>query len=295
MREVTILTGNPVVCLLAEMNLRREGVLQMADWVQDHRPDCVPQNGFRTILDLLPHNGIESLQSYVRNGDYVEPDGPPRDRHITDNELLVELAGRKCYDSFAEKAKKNSNAAYIKHTQSGSVKHASILYHAKLTFFIAGVSRRMSHELIRNYVGADRDEEGSPSQESTRFTHHYGWFVAPPHILQDETKIRRFQVKMQNDYNAYCDFIETEVAEYRAEHEKDPIGLDRKRIYEAASCYLPSSAETSFVWTTNPMALSKLFRERGDEAADAEFRRLINGVWKPLVLNHCPNLFPAEV
>ena len=56
-------------------------------------------------------------------------------------------------------------------------------------------------------------------------------------------------------------------------------GMDRKRIFEAASSYLSHSAETSFIWTTNPIALAKLFKERDHEAAALEFRRLAV-VWK---------------
>ena len=44
-----------------------------------------------------------------------------------------------------ERDVRKSNADYIAHTQQGDVPHASILYHAKMSFFIAGVSRRVSH------------------------------------------------------------------------------------------------------------------------------------------------------
>lgn len=285
-RQVVINTKGPTVMLIADMQLKEEGVLAMARWVQEHRPDCVPEKGFNTIYDLLPHNLLEARH-----------DKPEELRAISGNELLVEFAGRKCYDSFAEKAGKKSNREYIQNTQAGPVPHASILYHAKMSFFLAGVSRRVSHELIRNYVGADRDEEGSPSQESTRFTHHYGHFVCPPWILggldgdpSDQAQIREFEKTMQYAYDRYCYFIETEVGSFKDSHGHEPKGLDRKRIYEAAAMILPSAAETSFIWTTNPMALKKLFKERGAPEADAEFQRLV-AIWKPYVEALYPNLF----
>lgn len=272
--KVTIIGGEPTVAVLADMTLDYEGVGQMVEWVRTHRPDCIAPD-YKDATDLFPHK--------------AESEGG---RELSGNELLVELSGRKCYDSFGKKAGRKSNKEYIENTQSGNVKHASIMYHAKMTFFLAGISRRVSHELIRNYVGADRDEEGSPSQESTRFTHHYGWFIAPPRIIKDPSKMKKFEISMQWAYDDYQRFIAEEMQEYELQKGETPKGMDRKRIYEAASHLLHHSAETSFIWTTNPVALAKLFRERGDEAADLEFQRLVK-VWKPLALSRWPNLFPG--
>jgi flavin-dependent thymidylate synthase len=196
-----------------------------------------------------------------------------------------------CYHSYGAKAGKKSNADYIAHTQSGTVPHRSIMYHAKMTFFVAGISRRVSHELIRHYVGADRSEEGSPSQESTRYTHHPGQFVVPPKMASDGKAVEQFMAAMTTAYTEYHDYIDREVEAYRASSGEEPKGLTRKRIYEAAAGLLPMQAATSLVWTTNPVALSKMFAERTDESADAEFRRLAT-LWQRLCVARWPNLFP---
>jgi thymidylate synthase (FAD) len=275
-KQIT-LVFEPTVELIAEMSLNEDGILNMADWVKTHRPDCTPGSGYETLYDLLPHEGVE-------NGG----DGPAR--IITDNEILVELAGRKCYDSFAEKAGKKSNAEYIKNTQSGTIKHASILYHAKFSFFFAGVSRRVSHEIIRNYVGADRSEEGSPSQESTRFTHHYGFYVVPPRIAADDEQVLSYRQAMQDNYDKYTGYIDDQVLKWTERNGSEPKGIDRKRIYEAASQFLSHGCETSWIWTTNPMAAAKFFNERCDSAADAEIQRFANK-WRKICLERFPNLF----
>jgi thymidylate synthase ThyX len=273
-KEIT-LVDEPTVELLAEMKINHHGILKMADWVKSHRPECTPEEGYHDTYDLLPHGAWEEETS----------------RGLTDNEVLVELAGRKCYDSFAEKAGKKTNREYIKNTQSGAIKHASILYHAKMTFFFAGLSRRVSHELIRNYVGADRSEEGNPSQESTRFTHHYGWYVVPPRIAEDPAQVQVYKRAMQVNYDEYTSYIELEVARWKTSHDgQEPKGIDRKRIYEAASQFLSHGCETSFIWTTNPMAMAKLFKERCDDAADREIQRFAKK-WRDLSLNRWPNLF----
>jgi thymidylate synthase ThyX len=302
-KTVTLLTTEPTIAVLAEQRLNNDGLRDMARWVRSHRPECLPDDFHEAdVRTLFPHADA-----------------------CSDNELLVEIAGRKCYDSFGLKAGRKSNAEYIAHTQmltnprlvardivGGSTKggsaglveaedkieaalqeernrvpHGSILYHAKMTFFIAGLSRRVSHELIRNYVGADRDEEGAPSQESTRFTHHYGYYVAPPRDLDDDVEMAHFRADMQDNYDSYLGYIERQFGK----HGGDPKGIVRKRIYEAASARLSHACETSFVWTTNPGALTKLFVERDSEAADAEFRRFARA-WKRVCLERWPNLFP---
>lgn len=275
-RDVTILRAEPTIIPIAEMHLEPLGVEAMMDWVETHRPECLPDRAEGELKrwdQLFPHNLHEG------------------DRPLTSNELLVELAGRKCYDSFGLKAGKKSNGEYIKNTQSGKVKHASILYHAKMTFFFAGISRRVSHEIIRNYVGADRDEEGSPSQESTRFTHHYGFFIEPPKYRENTRMQAHFQGSMQSAYNNYLEAVSSECRLWEHEHGKAPTSIDKKRIYEAASSFLPHQAETSFVWTTNPMAIAKFIYERDDDAADLEIRRFAKK-WKRIAYARGPNLFP---
>lgn len=283
-REVTILTGEPTVEVIAEMRLEGKGILNMAHWVKEHRPECMPdewEGADQSIWDLFPH-----------------PDwgGPNK---VSDNELLVELAGRKCYDSFGLKAGKKTNAEYIANTQSGEIPHASILYHAKMSFFFAGISRRVSHEIIRNYVGADRDEEGAPSQESTRFTHHYGFFVCPPRYLtigdpRDQISMQgHFQEAMERAYRYYLAAVDMETAQFIEHHNAEPKGIDKKRIYEAASSFLPHQAETSMIWSTNPAAISKFIKERSHEAADLEIQRFARK-WKRICVERWPNLFPQK-
>lgn len=274
MQEKVTLNSTPTVALLASMSLDWDGVAELANWVRDHRPECLPDE-YETgqgedVFSLFPHRDL-----------------------VSDNELLVELAGRKCYDSFGLKAGRKSNAEYIKNTQQGTIPHRSIMYHAKMTFFIGGISRRVSHELIRNYVGSDRDEEGSPSQESTRFTHHYGWFVPPPRDAEWPERVELFRNTVQMAYDNYRAYISEEVDHWTRSRGAAPKGLDKKCIYEAASHYLPHSAETSFIWTTNPVALQKFFTERGDETADAEIQRLTR-VWKAVAVKAAPNLFPES-
>lgn len=269
----------PIVVPLAQMALIPAGASEMLSWVQSRAPQCVPDEITESSADadklraLFPHAGFQD------------------DRRLTDNELLVELAGRKCYDSFGLKAGRKDNASYIEHTQTMPPPHASITYHAKMSFFIAGVSRRVSHELIRNYVGADRTEEGAPSQQSTRYVENPGFYVVHPRYL-DNSLTQVFEMSAHENYRTYRTAIDVEHATYERITGERPKGINYKRILEAASSLLLHSVETSFIWTTNPAALSKLFFERDNEAADLEFQRFARK-WKRVCMQHWPNLFPA--
>jgi thymidylate synthase (FAD) len=274
MSSPVTLLFDPVVIPIAQQSFIPGALDALVDWVGKYRPECLPNGENPTGMDLFPHDGTE--------------DG----RVLTDNELLVELSGRNCYHSYGAKAGKKSNREYIAHTQSGSVPHRSIMYHAKMTFFIAGISRRMTHELIRHYVGADRSEEGSPSMESTRYTEHTGCYVVPPRIIASgEDAILQFSEDMSAGYTAYNRYIANEVAAFTKAHGTPPKGMDRKRIYEAATGMNSWLLATSTMWTANPVSLAHMFKEREDESADLEFQRLAR-VWRGVCQENWPNLFP---
>ncbi len=277
----TIVTNDPIIEVLGEMDLNRDGIMAMARWVETYRPKCLPAGGFLEPLDLVPHDGYDI-------GIHGER------RPISANEMLAELAGRKCYDSFADAGAKRTNSEYLRSMWQGRVPHRSTGYHAKMTFFFAHVSRRVSHEMARNYIGADRDEEGSPSQESTRFTHHPGIYIAHPRDLDKPNELDGFKRRAQRNYEDYCATIRGKVERFTEERGEAPKGLDKKRIYESTAGDLLMSCGTSFIWTTNPMAMTKFFHERDDEAADLEMCRFARA-WKKVALARWPGLFPDFV
>lgn len=278
------LVREPTIFVLAAMGMYPDAYIRMLEWLKEFAPECLDEDAapHKAFEAIFPHSGME--------------EGPAEAyRKVTDNELLVEISGRKCYNSFGKKAGRRSNAEYIANLfgEPGKIPHASVLYHAKMTFFFGGLGRRVSHELIRHYVGADRDEEGSPSQESTRYTHHSGHFSVHPRIADDATEIEHFVQDMNEAYGRYHRYIKREVEAHLLAHGFQPKGIDRKRIYEAAAQLLPGAACTSFTWTTNPMALQKLFDERADYAADLEIQRFARKL-RDICLGEWPNLFKTS-
>src|SRR5579859_2644427 len=64
-------------------------------------------------------------------------------------EVLNEVAGRVCYMSFGKGRK--SNQEYLENILSS--KHGSVLEHAVWNLLITGVSRALTHELVRHRAG----------------------------------------------------------------------------------------------------------------------------------------------
>lgn len=76
--------------------------------------------------------------------------GEPRGGQLQgpDAQKIIETAGRTCYDSFGQGRDSDEYAEHIL-----EVGHGSVLEHAQYTFFITGVSRGMTHELVRHRIG----------------------------------------------------------------------------------------------------------------------------------------------
>ena len=277
----------PVISVIAQQRIEQPGLDAMLHWLALRDPDCLPQdpvtltNCPTRLSRLLP--GLRSPAGH-----------PAPDAGVTDNELLAELSGRLCYRSFGEAAGRKNNSDYMQHIFSMDPLHASIAYHAKMTFFFAGVSRKLSHQFIRNYVGSDRSEEGSPSQESSRFCEHHGYYVVPPAYEEaDRHRLTTFRAACQSNWNTYQDELEVMFQNYETEHKMEPKGASKKRIFEAAAGLLNQYTETSFVWTTNPIALRKFLKERCNPAADAEIDRFARSLARICFMTW-PNLFLGD-
>lgn len=180
-------------------------------------------------------------------------------------ESIVELAGRGCYQSWD---RPNPNTAtvdgYVGHILD--VGHGSVLEHVTVTLYIQGVSRSLTHELVRHrHFGF--------SQLSQRFVDEKDFgIVIPPLLVDDEVAIDRLAREGSQALTAYRDILER--AEIAA-HEK---GLKkfaaRKASREVARATLPNMTETKITVTGNLRSWRHFLEVRGGEAADAEIRRL---------------------
>jgi thymidylate synthase (FAD) len=205
------------------------------------------------------------------------------DHWTTDTEVagekIIETAGRLCYMSFA-KPRPGGNRAYIGHILE--VGHGSVLEHAVFNLLITGVSRSLTHELIRHRAGFGF------SQLSQRFVDESeAEFVEPAAIAEDAELHRIWLDAVRASQSAY-----RELADRLAEKYKDLADrtLRRKKAREAARSVLPNATETKIFVTANARAWRNFIEQRGDAAADAEIRRLAIAVLE-LLRGEAPNLF----
>jgi thymidylate synthase (FAD) len=72
---------------------------------------------------------------------------------LPDSSQLCKTAGQSCYASFGPRRSKNDiAAAYFERLTSAG--HGSVLEHASFSFLLYGISRSVTHELVRHRAGA---------------------------------------------------------------------------------------------------------------------------------------------
>ena len=195
------------------------------------------------------------------------------------SEELVEIAGRLCYMSFA-KPRPGGNKAYIDHILE--VGHGSVLEHAVYSMIFTGISRSLTHELVRHRAGM------SYSQLSQRYVDESDCaFVVPPSITLTSESGAWWASCMGRALGQYQAMIES--LEMRFADITDKT-LKRKKIRETARSVLPNCTETKIFVTGNARAWRHFLELRGSIHADAEIQRLAIAVLDVLQAES-PNLF----
>lgn len=195
---------------------------------------------------------------------FAEPEHLPVnwEGEATELERMVEYAGRVCYMSYHNPAKRTTET-YIDNILNQQ--HYSVLEHSNITVLIEGVSRSLTHELIRH-------RHLSFSQLSQRFVDESNCsFVIPPAIISDEEAFSLFYDQIKPIPEAYKKLSDRLFEKYSSIQDK----VSRRKIArEAARAILPNSVETKLVVTGNIRAWRHVLELRGSIHADREIRRL---------------------
>jgi thymidylate synthase (FAD) len=194
-------------------------------------------------------------------------------------EHLVEVAGRVCYMSFA-KPRPGGNKAYIEHILE--VGHGSVLEHAVWNFLFSGISRTLTHELIRHRAG------WGYSQLSQRYVDEsIAEYVEPDCIALDPELHKIWLDAVAQSHQAYMKLTEGLQRVYKDEADRT---LRRKLARQAARSVLPNATETKIFVTANARALRHFIELRGSRHAEVEIRKLAVEVLR-LMQQEAPNLF----
>jgi thymidylate synthase (FAD) len=195
---------------------------------------------------------------------FEAPDDVPWSTDAEGGQALAEFAGRACYQSWKKPNPATaSNAGYIKNIIE--VGHLSVLEHGSVTFYFSGVSRSLTHELIRH-------RHFSYSQLSQRYVPERDAAMVEPDVIAEDPELhKKFVEATEASVRAYTDLLEG--LERRYADLPSPT-MRRKQARQAARSVLPNATETRIVVTGNYRAWRHFITMRAAEQADLEIRAL---------------------
>ena len=197
----------------------------------------------------------------------------------TDGERLSEFAGRLCYMSQRNPASRSTHD-YIENIKRQG--HGSVLEHATYSLLLEGVSRSLTHELVRHRAGF------AYSQLSQRYVDESeASFVVPPAIIGDERLETAWREQIESAQRTYVMLVEELMKRYAWVADKVHR---RKMAREGARGVLPNSTETKIVVTANARAWRTMLELRSSEGAELEIRRTAVAVLR-LLSAEAPALF----
>ena len=200
----------------------------------------------------------------VAQTQFTPPADVPWETDVDGGQALAEFAGRACYQSWTKPNPATAtNAGYLRHILE--VGHLSVLEHGTVSMYLTGVSRSLTHELIRH-------RHFSYSQLSQRYVpERDAAFVEPGVIADDPALHQLFTDAADASLKAYTDLLEGLEKRFA----DVPNGtLRRKQARQAARAVLPNATETRIVVTGNYRAWRHFVAMRASEHADVEIREL---------------------
>ena len=195
---------------------------------------------------------------------FTPPADVPWETDADGGQALAEFAGRACYQSWDKPVPATAtNAGYLRHILE--VGHLSVLEHGSVTMYLTGVSRSLTHELVRH-------RHFSYSQLSQRYVPEDDAAVVEPAVIAEDPELHaRFLAATEAAVAAYGALLEG--LEQRLADGPNPT-LRRKQARQAARAVLPNATETRVVVTGNYRAWRHFVAMRASEHADVEIREL---------------------
>jgi thymidylate synthase (FAD) len=200
----------------------------------------------------------------IAKTEFLAPSDVPWSTDADGGPALVEFAGRACYQSWSKPNPRTAtNAGYLRHIID--VGHFSVLEHATVSFYITGISRSCTHELIRH-------RHFSYSQLSQRYVPEHDSQVVLPPGMEDDLELQQiFTAAADASRATYSELLLKLEAKFA---DQPNASVRRKQARQAARAVLPNATETRIVVTGNYRAWRHFIAMRASEQADVEIRRL---------------------
>lgn len=221
----------------------------------------------------MPQFYTEPVISVLARPSFAEPGHLPVHwlGESTDGERLAEFAGRLCYMSQKNPANRDTRDYLDNIKKQG---HGSVLEHATYSLLVEGVSRSLTHELVRHRAGF------AYSQLSQRYVDEsHAAFVVPPAIQGDDALVAQWTAQVESAQATYVALVEKLMQRYGWVDDKVHR---RKMAREAARGVLPNSTETKIVVTANARAWRTMLELRSSEGAEMEIRRCAVAILRTL-------------
>jgi len=200
---------------------------------------------------------------------FEPPEDVPWSTDAEGGQALAEFAGRACYQSWHKPNPATAtNAGYLRHILE--VGHLSVLEHGTVTFYLTGVSRSLTHELIRH-------RHFSYSQLSQRYVPERDAAMVEPAVIAEDPELHKVFVEAtEASVRAYNELLEGLERKFAAGSAGEGVAanatLRRKQARQAARAVLPNATETRIVVTGNYRAWRHFIAMRATEHADVEIR-----------------------
>ena len=168
-------------------------------------------------------------------------------------ERVVAMAARLCYspvgaEELSERLSDEQVRAMVE--KMVALGHASTIEHVSFTFGIEGVSRVLTHQLVRHRIA-------SYDQQSQRYVAEHDFEYITPHTIEEKPEAReKFDALMQRSREAY--------------DELEEMGVPK----EDARYVLANATETKILVTMNARSLLHFFNLRCCNRAQWEIREM---------------------
>lgn len=193
---------------------------------------------------------------------------------------LCKFAGQMCYVACGEGRTWNKDAVkyFLNILQQ---RHGSVLEHASYTFLLYGVSRSLTHELVRHRAGFGF------SQISQRYVDGMVLrFVMRPEFMSDDELREMFYIDIDQAAARYATranrLLQLQSAGDEALVASRKTGA-RKNVNQAARSVLPNETEAPIVVTANCRSWRHFLEMRASEHAEPEIRRAAMGIYNCLI------------
>ncbi len=227
-----------------------------------------PSVDWEQVAAFLKDEGLPGIPESIRAGK-------------DESAAIVEISARLCYMSYGRGRKDITD--FINNLLSS--RDGSVFEHVNYGFVFTGVSRSLTHELVRHRAGF------AYSQRSQRYVDEANAaFVLPPALERESDGARKvFQQAIEMASASYSQLVEALDKSVPAEWFTSSTDR-RKAIRQAARSVLPNATETKIFVTANVRAWRHFIEMRAAPHADWEIRRLAIKVLE-LLQKEAPLLF----